>query len=192
MSNLQFAVRGPNVDDTALIFSSWLKSSLASPAYQHIPSETFFYFQHRIIETYVSDATAAWLIACNPDDPRFVYGWLCGQVVKRANESISPTIHYVYVKQKFRRMGVASQLVRLFGVNEHVACITTSWTPKGDELLASMGVTQLYNPFTQWGRAPVVDQVPPERLKRHQKLHDRAVKASRKALAFDPGVEVED
>jgi GNAT superfamily N-acetyltransferase len=181
---LDFRVRGRHVDDTELLFSSWLKSNLANVAYKQMPPETYWYQHHRIIESYMDDATTAWVIAHAPDDPRFIYGWICGQVARRPDESVSPVVHFVYVKQDFRRLGVASQLLKLMGVNQHVAAITTHRTARGDQLLESMKAVQLYNPYLAWARCPVVEQVPVERLARDQKVHDRAVKASRKALAW--------
>jgi GNAT superfamily N-acetyltransferase len=153
MSKLKFAVRAPTAEDTALIFSTWLKSCAESPQYRHIGRDLYFAVQHGIIESYIADAACAWLIAHDPENPRFVYGYLCGQVLTRASESVSPTIHFVYVKKTFRRLGVASELVTLMGATKHAAPITTTWTPRGEQLLSAMEIKANYNPWLQWGRA---------------------------------------
>jgi GNAT superfamily N-acetyltransferase len=119
-----------------------------------MPPETYYHWHHQIIETLMCDGLCAWVLAHAPEDPRFIYGWMCGQMSVRADDGISPIVHYTYVKKPFRRLGVATALLELFGVNSEVALIATHRTPAGDQVLAGMKAVALYNPYLAWARLP--------------------------------------
>lgn len=104
-AGVDFAVRPARRTDAHFIASSWLKSYRDSPATAAVPSQTFYYWHHRVIEVVL--ARAAVLVACDPDDPDTIVGWACAEAMPGAL-----VLHYVYVKHAFRRFGIARALVR--------------------------------------------------------------------------------
>jgi len=99
-------IRPPAAEDLPFIFSSWLKSYRDSDCAKHIPNEPYFRFHHKIVESILSRAsesgTATIKIACLADSSENILGWLVSE---------GPVLHYVYIKNAFRRLGIASKLL---------------------------------------------------------------------------------
>lgn len=99
--------------DTNFILSTWLKSYYdALKYYAHngapYPRDDVFFqgHQNRIKEKLKS---AQVLICVAPDDDNQIIGWLCFD---------DKSFHYCYVKQVFRKMGVAKKLKESAFVNQ--------------------------------------------------------------------------
>ena len=101
---LPIQLRTALAEDVGFIFNSWLKSYRSSDVVKPIMNEVFFAEQHRLIEHLITQHKV--IIACNADNPDQVYGFICAG----ATEGIF-TVHYIYVKQAFRRMGIAKMLL---------------------------------------------------------------------------------
>lgn len=71
------------------------------------------------------------LVATLEDVPDEVVGWACREFER-------PVLHMVYVKQPYRRQGVARVLIH--GVTEY-----SHRTPAGEAILKKVGA--LYNPY---------------------------------------------
>ena len=86
------------------VIDSWLKSYRDSEAVQGLSREVYFDGQRGVIERLLKRATVRLVV--NRDDPDQFYGWSCF-------ESTVPiaTLHYVYVKHKFRGFGLDDLLV---------------------------------------------------------------------------------
>lgn len=101
---LPIAFRDGTDADAGLIFSSWLRSyyDARPPAIWDIQREVYFADSghHGVVERILRVSRV--LIAHPPDDPDEVYGWACGG---------AGLLHYVYVKELWRRKGVATRLV---------------------------------------------------------------------------------
>lgn len=105
MSGLELAIetRPAEKPDLAFIFSSWLKSFRESEFAKGIPTSLYYREHHRLIERLLERAQV--LVACNPESPSQIYGWICFE------RSRARVIHYVYVKQPFRELGIAKRLL---------------------------------------------------------------------------------
>jgi len=90
--------------DLGLIFSSWLKSYWATrpPEMTAVASGLYFSDQghHGVIERILGRTGA--IVAHVPDDPDTIMGWACIE---------DDCLHYVYVREIWRRKGVAKALV---------------------------------------------------------------------------------
>lgn len=153
---IQIAVREPTNSDTNFITNSWLES-FRQGGYMNatVPNRVYFNQHHRILEKIVPRSRI--LVACNSTDTRQVFGWICAELMDR-----HLVIHYIYIKDDFRQMGIASRLVRLLLDTQDVVknvILTTHQTWKSKVLIQGRrewdlkpmaerhGITALYNPY---------------------------------------------
>jgi hypothetical protein len=100
--------------DLALIMSSWLKSFKGSHYAGPIPNDLYWDTYRLSLERILSRPAVRVWIAVNPGEPdpeHEIYGWLAME------PGAPPVVHYAYVKQAFRRMGVARSLFHAAGVD---------------------------------------------------------------------------
>lgn len=93
--------QGLTETDRPFLFSSWLHSYFDSDATQGVNPRMYYEGQHRLIESVLA-AGAEVRLAVSKDDPDTIIGWLC------LSEG---WVHYAYVKQTFRRSGIAKALL---------------------------------------------------------------------------------
>jgi hypothetical protein len=105
--NEQIRLRPANEEDVPFIFSSWLKSFRTSHFANKLVNSVYFAEHHKLIEKIVKNAHV--IVACNNSDPSQIYGWVCAQQI----EGIF-TLHFVYIKHPFRKMGLARLLINSF------------------------------------------------------------------------------
>lgn len=115
-------IRPANEEDIPMIFNSWLKSYRTSQFAQMIASSIYFSEHHKTIERILKAATV--LVACNDEDSSHIYGWICAHQVAGIF-----TLHYLYVKQPFRRMGLAHLLFNSFEHSEGAGVFTHHTRP---------------------------------------------------------------
>ena len=77
-------------DDTAFIFNSWLKSYRFSHFGEKITNTIYFAEHHKVIERLIDNSKV--LVACNPEEPSQVYGYIIGEEV----DGIF-VLHFIYV-----------------------------------------------------------------------------------------------
>jgi GNAT superfamily N-acetyltransferase len=63
---------------------------------------------HRTIERVLDRPETTAIVACDPDDPGFLFGHIVGVLPE--------VVHYVYVKAPYRRTGIARGLFAALGV----------------------------------------------------------------------------
>lgn len=85
--------------DLPFVMRSWMKSFQASRAVVHVHPEIFYTEQRQVIASLLKSATT--LVVCDPEATDVIWGWACGA------ESL---IHFIFVKQDFRRMGIGRHL----------------------------------------------------------------------------------
>ena len=106
------SIRSANEDDHGFILNSWLKSYYDTAEISpRISREIFFKNEGKIIENLLR--TELVKIICNPFDETHIYGYAC------FNDTPC-TLHYVYIKQPFRKMGLANSLLRDYLESEDV------------------------------------------------------------------------
>lgn len=88
--------------DTNFIYNSWLKSAQAD---HDLPNSKFFDSYRDHIKEILKRSKV--IVACDPEDPTFLHGYMVCQQVEGVF-----ILHWVYVKAPFRKMGVASDLIR--------------------------------------------------------------------------------
>lgn len=103
----QITFRQPSETDLPFIFSSWLKSFRNSNFAKNISNDTYYPEHHRIIEDIFKISTV--LLACDKSNVENIYGYI---VAAKLDNMF--TIHYVYVKHTYRRMGLAGLLIEAF------------------------------------------------------------------------------
>jgi hypothetical protein len=99
-------------DDLGFVLNSWLKSFRMSSWPSVASDAVYFPNQQRLIGEIAARENARLVVACNPDNPGQIYGWACGE---RATDTSPLIMHYVYVKETFRKMSIGTQLLGQFG-----------------------------------------------------------------------------
>lgn len=156
IGELPVIVRRKRAQDFPMVARSWLKSLRPTSPYTAVPSETFFYQHHLLIEGLWADLTCAWFLAVDPQDPDRIYGWLCAQTADSLAGPM-PVVHYVYTPKAFRRFGIAARLLTTLDRNIRTTevVLTTAHTQAGVGVATALGLAALYNPYLLWGRAAV-------------------------------------
>lgn len=139
--SLRITIREYQSDDTAFIFSSWLRSFKTSFFAKDIANKVYFWHQHKLIENIVSEGGKI-LVACDPEDTSVVYGWI---VYSHLSRHGLPCLHYIYVKQSFRGLGMAKALVKAAKIDTSKMSVCSHITGLGKTLAEKYNF--LYNPY---------------------------------------------
>lgn len=108
-TGLPIRVRSLLESDKPLVFSTWLRSYRAhGEACRGVPSRRYYDAHHWLVERAMSRAD--WRVACDPECESSVFGWCCYE-----SGAASDLLHYVYVKEKFMRYGLATLLTEPLG-----------------------------------------------------------------------------
>ena len=108
----QITFRQPIEADLPFIFSSWLKSFRNSNLAKNVSNDVYYKQHHIIIEDILKTSTI--LLACDKANVENIYGYIVAAKLDNVF-----TVHYVYVKQTYRRMGLASLLLGAFERDKH-------------------------------------------------------------------------
>lgn len=95
-------IRPYRSDDLSFILSSWCRSYSESPNAAWVPRRVFMRVYHDYIERLLSLGQLDVQLAVDPDNDEQIYGW---------SALSSGVVHYVYVKQLYRTLGVANELI---------------------------------------------------------------------------------
>jgi len=125
--------------DEPFVVSSWLKSYRNSHSTRYISNDDYYATLHPLVEGLARGA--ATLLAVNPQDPEQIYGWVCHEHIGSV-----PVLHYLYVKEIFRRGKIATQLLTQAGFTPDSAFYYT-FLPRGAEHLRPHYPNAAYNPF---------------------------------------------
>lgn len=88
------------------VYNSWLKSYGKSQEPRRMSSKVYFQNYTKIIDSILDDCYVAF--ALNPDD----HDQILGFVAFNYDEDINLTvIHYIYIKEAFRKLGLARKLM---------------------------------------------------------------------------------
>lgn len=131
-------LRKPHSEDIPFIFNSWLKSYRPSIQVKNIPQNIFYGEHHRFLEKIMKRAEC--IIACNPDDTNHIFGYVVYEIITGVL-----VVHYVYVKQDYRRLGVCNYLLEAAGRKRGEPFAYTHETYIGHKL--SFLMKGFYNPY---------------------------------------------
>jgi ribosomal protein S18 acetylase RimI-like enzyme len=125
MPNLPILMRPARPEDQAFIYNSWLKAYRNSKLTREWPNEIYYKAQAKAITQIFFAAKT--IIACSAEDKSQIYGYIVFQKV-----SETQIVHFLYVKQVFRRLGIGKSLVeKAFGEQTDEQEIhTTHWLPR--------------------------------------------------------------
>lgn len=101
----EFNIRAPNGDDINFIYSTWLKSYKQDSLIGKSCRTGLFFREYRyVIDKILADPTTMVLIACHKTEPAVIFGYLVCE----------PTaLHYIFIKEVFRRLGIATELCKV-------------------------------------------------------------------------------
>lgn len=102
---MQLKIRPATASDLPFIYSAWLKSFRRHPWVSPAPNAVYYKYHHDIIDRLLQRGLIS--VACSDEDEDQILGFVVYE--NRANLVI---LHYYYVKQPYRRMGIAGQLLR--------------------------------------------------------------------------------
>ncbi len=136
------------------IYNSWLHSYRSSQFARPIESKTYYAFHHAIIERLLARTTTNVLIAAHSATPDVILGYLVLETPSHMplNCATMPVAHFLYVKQPFRRLGIAKALVA--HLKPKLGAFEAMYTHKtndGEGLANSAASSEelkaLYNPY---------------------------------------------
>lgn len=106
--NFPINIRDARESDRAWIMSTWLDANRRSPLANYLSNTVYFGEHRKYIEKLIASSinyVAAW----DKDDDQ-LFGWICGDRIDDAF-----VVHFLYTKQKFRRLGIAQKLLCALG-----------------------------------------------------------------------------
>jgi predicted GNAT family acetyltransferase len=102
-------IRKPTASDIPFIMSTWLNTfRYNSPFGKRIKNDIFFPNQKEICQRILVRPTTKAYIACPKEDSNIIVSYL----VYEEDEKNQKTIHFVYTKDSFRKMGIAVALIK--------------------------------------------------------------------------------
>jgi len=135
--------------DIPFITSSWLESFRNAPMVRGVPNSIYYHYHHKSLEEVLPRSVV--LMACNAEDTDQLVGFICAEVFEK-----SLVVHYVYVKQAFRRLEVAKRMLQTLIDSEKPELIQyTAQTPSIFEFerkLKDQGM--VYNPYLLYTTLP--------------------------------------
>lgn len=148
--SIHYLIRKAIPEDIPFITNSWLKSYRQSGDVKMIPNNQYFHYQHKMVEHLVPKSIV--LVAADKDDMGIIKGWICAEVIPNAL-----LLHFVYVKNDYRRMGIGSALLRFIEEYEQPpVVITTHSTLCLHDFMESIGDahTWFHNRFLAFNGLP--------------------------------------
>lgn len=135
----QIRFRDANQADVAFIFNSWLKSNRSSALVQGVSNPVYFAQHHLLVEGLVK--TCKVVVASNADDTTQIFGYIVHDSVEGM-----PVVHYVYVKQPYRRLGLGALLLEHAQIDAKKPFFTTH-KPDFRNRMVERNFTIVLNPY---------------------------------------------
>jgi len=146
-NNAGLLIRDAQQDDANFIFNSWLKSFRRSWFAQRIPNDIFYSQQHKVVEEILSRVTTQAHVITPATDPATICGYAVTEAIP-GTEGRAKLVHYTYVKETFRRLGLATRLLSHAGIGPDygqqivfLSHITSHFAPLAEKH------GYVYNPF---------------------------------------------
>ena len=120
-----FVVRDITEHDAAFVTSSWKQSYRhGAPHVKWVPAYQYFQYINDAVDGLLSRSSCK--LAVHESHHDSIIGWVCFN--KKA-------IHYVYVKQDYRQMGIGSALLKSTGLMGKPSVPITHWTEVVEKIL---------------------------------------------------------
>lgn len=120
---MQIKLRVYRPSDKAFLYSTFLRGVYyGSEFYSLIEKESFFKHYEHVLDGLVKRPSTMVSIACLEDEPDVILGYAI-------YSTSAPVLHWVFVKDNFRKQGVAKQLLHDVKIN-----VTTHLTTVGNSI----------------------------------------------------------
>lgn len=101
--SLPVSIRDWNrVGDADFIYATWMSSFCNSGYARAVPKPIYNLSQRGRIDRILERENLFCHIACHPETPELIYGYIVGEA--------PATIHYIYVKGAYRKLGIGKAL----------------------------------------------------------------------------------
>lgn len=128
-------------NDQAFVFSTWLKNYRHSSYFaKRIRSSIFFPGHQKVLELLFEKPTLRVVVATPIDDDQTILGYLAAEF-----HHTKPVIHFIFIKDAFRNMGIAKALVNFVKIDLNEVQFT-HWTIPVDDYIRKYP-NMLYNPY---------------------------------------------
>lgn len=97
-------IRFGKQSDRSYIMDSWLKAHRSSPTHRHVDKEIYYHHQPEVIDQLINQSFV--IVACSPEDDEQILGYC----VCQPSSSGVCVIHWLAVKQLYRKLGIGSAL----------------------------------------------------------------------------------
>lgn len=109
-----FTFRAYNEGDLPFIHSSWENSYFQNSPNIKFLTRAVFRVHHRPIRERILASPGATIIVCtSKEDPDLILGWIAVEPIPTRDDKEAIIIHYLYVKEVFKKEGIASTLISL-------------------------------------------------------------------------------
>jgi hypothetical protein len=125
-------------EDKNFIYSSWLNSFQHKGFAKNIEPSIYFANHQLVIDNLLQNAKVR--VACMPETPEDIIGYVVYDIVGGIH-----CTHFTYVKNTFRRLGVAKTLIKDSGLDPRVASLYTHFTPV--MALIQYKLKMVYHPY---------------------------------------------
>lgn len=132
-------LRPANAADTPFILSSWLHGYRKASVTSGISNTIYFKSQEALLKRLLGVAHV--VVACSKDDPDQIFGYAAYET-----DGVNLVVHWVYVKQPFRALGMARSLLAVVRDTPHYV----EWHSSRTRPSALLGPTSAYNPYMIW------------------------------------------
>ncbi len=133
MPEQKWSIRDANEKDIPFIYATWLNSYYHDSWARSVKKTIYFDNYKHVLDTILEDKYTEVKVACLPENTNVILGFL---VQEQQN-----IIHYCFVKEAFRRMGVAKSLF------QHEKAYITHMTRSFSPILRDHEEVFTYNPF---------------------------------------------
>lgn len=134
----QVRLRPATETDVPFLFNSWLRCYRHSHNTRGCENPVFFAQQHKLLEGLCKRASIT--IACNQADIAQIYGYICHEQIEGVL-----VVHFVYVKEIYRKFGVAGILAQSAGFDKDAPVFYTHRTYSAEGLERKFKM--VYNPY---------------------------------------------
>lgn len=136
---LPIKIRPATDSDVPFILNSWLKCYRDNgPIAQNVPNTIYFTSHHKLLQKIIKRSTL--LVAVNDTDESQIYGYACAERIEGHF-----VLHFVYVKQQFRKMGIGSSLLNTFEHETSSVGIFTHYTRMAEKM--HLKYNMIYHPY---------------------------------------------
>lgn len=134
----QVQIRAATEGDLGFIFNSWLKSYKNSAYSKFITNPVYYDMHHKVIESILKRSKV--YVAVSVSDPTRIFGYVCTEL-----SAGTQVIHYAYVKETFRKMGILTMLLEELKLPD--AFFYSHSTMLGTTVCGRLKQKTVYNPY---------------------------------------------